>query len=102
MTSLSGVKVTLDGTYTPVVSPWVSLINSTLVITSGAITLPNLADFSGSSLQLSGGASLSLPVLSQGNITLGNGTRVTIQGTLVIMPADRLSATPSIYRRCLE
>ena len=78
----------LDGTDTQVANSWASFTNGILDITGGSLTLPNLTDFTGSSLSLSGGASLSLPVLAKGNLSLANGTSVTVRSTLVAMPTD--------------
>ena len=95
LTSLTGVSVNTDGSDPQLGSAWQSFANGNLTITGGAMTFPDLTDFSGSNLQLSGGATLSLPVLTEGNITLSNtataGTSVTIDGTPVVMPADGTS-----------
>ncbi|HBI43673.1 MAG TPA: hypothetical protein DDY78_12610 [Planctomycetales bacterium] len=87
LTTLNGVRVTLDGTDAQVANSWTTFINGTLAITGGSLTLPGLNDYANSTLRLSGGAALSLPVLAQGNITLTNGTSVTVRGALVSMPA---------------
>ena len=44
-------------------SQWTTLTSSSLTITGGAYTLPSLTDITLTSLQLSGGATLSLPAL---------------------------------------
>jgi len=86
--SLNGVNVTLDGTDAHVANSWTTLTNGTLTVTGGSFSLPDLTSFASSNLYLSGGAALILPVLTQGNITLSNGTSATIQGTLVNLPAS--------------
>ena len=60
-------------------SQWTTLTNSSLTITGGANTFAGLTDVALTSLQLSGGATLSLPALVQGNLPLTNGQSVTIQ-----------------------
>ena len=87
LTTLNGTSVTLDGTGTLAISQWTTLTSSSLTITAGSYTFPGLTDITLTSLQLSGGATLSLPAFAQGNLPLSNGQSVTIQGTLVSMPA---------------
>ncbi len=67
------------------------MTGGSLAVIGGTLSFPNLTDFSFSSLQLSAGAALFLPVLTQGNVPLSNGTSATIQGTLVSLPADGTS-----------
>lgn len=52
-----------------------------------AVTLANVTDAVITSLALTGGASLSLPLVTAGTIPLSNGQGVEIQGTLVSVPA---------------
>ena len=73
LTTFSGLQITLDGTGMIATSQWTTLTSSSLTITGGAYTLPSLTDITLTSLQLSGGATLSLPVLAQGNLPLSNG-----------------------------
>ncbi len=88
LTFLFGINVTLDGTDPQIGNSWTSFTIGSLAVTGGSLDFPNLTDFAYSNLQLSGGAALTFPVLTQGNITLTNATSVTIQGALVSMPAD--------------
>ena len=60
---------------------------STLSVSNDSLTLPSLTDAVISSLDLGGGASLSLPVVATGSISIGSGQTVEIRGTLVSMPA---------------
>ena len=87
LTTLSGVNVTLDGTDTQVANSWITFLNGGLTVTGGAYTLPDLTTLTGQGLTIENGATISLPVLTAGNITLSNGQSLTIQGTLVSMPA---------------
>ncbi len=91
LTSLNGVSVTLDGTGTLATGQWASLTAGSIAITGGAYTLTSLTDIGLTSLQLSGGATLSLPALAQGELPLSNGQGVSIQGKLVSMPASGTS-----------
>jgi hypothetical protein len=52
---------------------WATLTNGSLALTGGSYTLSGLADLSGTSLQISAGAALSLPGLAQGSLALSNG-----------------------------
>ena len=63
LTTFSGLQITLDGTGMIATSQWTTLTSSSLTITGGAYTLPSLTDITLTSLQLSGGATLSLPAL---------------------------------------
>jgi len=90
VTTLTGVSATLDGSDTQVASAWTTFTGS-LALTGGSVTLPSLTDAGLSSLQLSGGAMLSLPMLVQGNLPLSSGESVTIRGTLVSDPAAGVS-----------
>jgi YD repeat-containing protein len=91
LTTLTDVGITLDGSDLDIGDSWTSLAGGNLTITAGSYTLPDLTNFANATIQLSGGASLNLPVLTTGNIVLGNGTSVTIQGAVVAMPADKTS-----------
>ena len=64
LTSLSGANLTLDGTGTIAVAPITSFTGGTLSLDAGTLSLPELSDIDGSSLQVTGGASLTLPVLT--------------------------------------
>ncbi len=72
LTTLNGVKVTLDGTGKLAVSQWTSFTDGSLEITGGdyaptsnaatsSNSFANLSDIDGSGLYVSGGGSLSLP-----------------------------------------
>ncbi len=91
LTTLSGLQITLDGSGAIATSQWSSLTGGGLTITGGSYTLAGLTDWAGSSLQVSGGAALSLPVLAEGGIPLTSGTSVTIRGVLVSIPATGTS-----------
>jgi hypothetical protein len=92
LATLNKVSVTLDGFDTQAASSWKSFTNGNLTVTGSSYDLSSLTDFTGSNPYLSGGATLNLPVLAQGgNITLTNGTSVTIRGTLVSLPASETS-----------
>lgn len=88
LTDISGVSFSTDGTDQNVADAWTAFTGGHLTVTAGALTFANLADFASSGLSLSGGAALSFPVLTQGNLTLSDGASVTIQGVLVGLPAS--------------
>ncbi len=56
----------------------------------GTLKLDSLAIFSGGSIAESNDT-LTLPVLTQGNLTLNNGASITVQGTVVSLPASDVS-----------
>jgi RHS repeat-associated protein len=85
--TLRGVSASLDGTDQQVTDSWTQFTGGTLNVTGGTVTLPNLIDIADSSLRLISGGALILPVLTEGNITISNGMSVTIQGTVVSLPA---------------
>jgi RHS repeat-associated protein len=61
---------------------------SSLNLSDGAtLSLPTLVTADISSLSLGSGSALSLPALAQGTLPLSNGQTVTIQGTVVSVPA---------------
>ena len=91
LATLNKVNVSTDGTDSSLGSAWTTFTNGNLSVTGGTLTLPDLNDIANSSISLSGGAALILPVLQQGNITLGAGTSVTIQGVVVSLPASGTS-----------
>ena len=87
LVTVDGVGITLDGTGTLATTQWATLVGSSLTITGGAYTFAGLTDIGLSSIQLSGGATLSLPAVAQGTLPLSNGQSVTVRGTLVSVPA---------------
>ncbi|HVX13045.1 MAG TPA: DUF4214 domain-containing protein [Pirellulales bacterium] len=91
LTTLTGVSYSTDGTDATGVSPWVTFTGGTLTVNTGTLTLPAMVDFANSTLSLSNGAALVFPALTQGSLTLANGTSVTVQGTLISMPAKGAS-----------
>ncbi len=64
LTALSDVSVTLDGSGTVATGQWASLTDGSLTVTGGSYSLTGLADGDGSSLYVSGGATLGLPKLT--------------------------------------
>ena len=57
---------------------------------NGTLKLDLLANFSGGGISESNNA-LTLPVLTQGHLTLNNGSSITVQGTLISLPAGDAS-----------
>ena len=55
LTSLTGVSVNTDGSDPQLGSAWQSFANGNLTITGGAMTFPDLTDFSGSNLNSAAG-----------------------------------------------
>ena len=87
LTSLSAdagafLGVTLDGTDLNVGNARPSLSGGVLNLTGGAYTLPSLTNFGSPQFAFSGGATLNLPVLTTGSLTLAN-DEPCIQGLVV-------------------
>src|SRR5262249_5777110 len=88
LTDLSGVRITLDGTDSQVANSWTSFTNGALNLTGGPpLTLGSLRDTNGSSVVVATGASLALPAITTGDITLSNGATLTLAHGVVNMPA---------------
>ncbi len=64
LTSLDYVTVNLDGTDTNVANSWTRFTNSSLTVTGGSTSLPDLTDADGSYLDVESGGTLALPSLT--------------------------------------
>lgn len=100
LTTLDSVQISLDGTDTQVVNSWTTFTNGTLKISGGSYNLPGLTDIDGSGVEVSDGASVSLPGVTSyasqsggpdleatgtgSNLTLANLKSITGTGSLTI------------------
>jgi hypothetical protein len=92
LTTLTGVNYSTDGTDAQGPSAWTTFSGGTVGVSNGGtLTLPALTAFLNSNLILRPGAALNLPVITQGNLEIANGTSVTVPGGTVALPTDGTS-----------
>ena len=101
LTSLSNVNVTCDGTGTLATSQWTSFTGSTLDLTGGALSLAGLTSADNASFVLSGSATLTLSaaadfVNSGASATLSDAAAIDIGTTVVGLPAPGNGVTISM------
>ena len=114
LATLSGVSVSTDGTDSQLFNAWTSFINSTLSLTGGTMSMPDLTDLDGSHLNLSNAASLGLTTatsvafnnsvsVSGGAVTLTsaatfNGATVVVSnaGSLIVPAGSTYAGTTTL------
>ena len=64
LTTLSGLTLTIDGTGTFPTGQITSFVNSTLNLSAGTPSFADLSNLNGSNVTVSGGANLTMPVLT--------------------------------------
>jgi RHS repeat-associated protein len=100
LTSLAGVNLTLDSTGSLVTTQIASYTTGTLTLSSGTLTLAALTDLDGSSVTVSGGATLNLPGVTSytGHIQNATTLQATGVGSTLSLPAlTNLSVDTTLY-----
>ncbi len=89
LTTLNGVTVTIDGSSTLETSSWATFTNSRMNISGGSYTFNLLTDLDGSTINLSGGAAVTLTALTSYSNPNGYDTtylEATGGGTVLSLP----------------
>ncbi|HET6882260.1 MAG TPA: DUF4214 domain-containing protein, partial [Pirellulales bacterium] len=91
LASLNGVNITVDGTDSGLTAAWATFTGGQLTTKGGSTSFPALTDAVIAGLSFNNGGTFNFPVLTKGSLPLQNGQSVTIQSTLVNLPADGAS-----------
>jgi YD repeat-containing protein len=88
LTSLIGVNLPIDHTATVATAQITTFSQGTVTLTSGTLSLPDVADADAASFQVSGGASLTLPVLTsyKGAVGYADDWQATGTGSVLSLP----------------